>query len=632
MRYYIILLLVISILPLSVTNAIEPLKEQVLYQRSWWGYNTFRIPALFETQSGVLLAFAEGRVNSASDTGNIDTVLRRSLDGGRTWLTLQVVWSDGDNTCGNPTVLQDSANGRIWLFSTHNLGQDTQLEISSGTSDGVRTIWSCYSDDDGASWSTPYCHYPAIGPFSPPNGWDATGPGRGIVLKRSPNVGRLIIPAIGRNIYSDDHGLTWHESGFLPPGSSESQIVELSNGTLLRNDRATGEYKTYNRRTFCMSYDQGTSWAPLIIAYELVTPICQASTIALSSDEGDGGQLYVFSNPSATTRIRMTVQYSYNNCTTWPVDKLIHTRPSGYSCLTDIGEDHIGLLYEGGNVKYYESIRFAKFRREWIPQSTIFCWDFEEFTSPQILSDGAEVRDSKGYGYDGEVLSYLPVISTAIGSQPDMAVSFNGTSGQGIVLGDSQSKHMLDLDVGEPITIKVVFRTENHQDGGASGAGALVSKDVGPKSPSWWLRVQDGRVRFFMEDSTNVLDVWSSSIVTNNQWHQVRIIRDTAKCEVYLYLDDFLEDTQTDNILGAVANSNNVVVGKFNAVARNFNGDIASVQIYKAAVYTDKCGERGYNSIDLNKDCYVDIIDLAAFVEEWLNCTNPGNSDCVNAY
>jgi len=93
-HYDLILLLAISILPLSATNAIEPLKEQVLYQRGWWGYNTFRIPALFETQSGVLLAFAEGRVNSASDTGNIDMVLRRSLDSGRTWLPYQVVWSD----------------------------------------------------------------------------------------------------------------------------------------------------------------------------------------------------------------------------------------------------------------------------------------------------------------------------------------------------------------------------------------------------------------------------------------------------------------------------------------------------------------------------------------------------------
>src|ERR1035437_3078258 len=97
------------------------------------GYNTYRIPALYETMSGVLLAFCEGRKNSSSDTGDIDTVLRRSLDGGLTWTTQKVVWSDSTNTCGNPTVVQDHTNGRMWLFLTWNNGQDTQTEIGNGT-------------------------------------------------------------------------------------------------------------------------------------------------------------------------------------------------------------------------------------------------------------------------------------------------------------------------------------------------------------------------------------------------------------------------------------------------------------------------------------------------------------------
>ena len=46
------------------------------------GYNTFRIPSLVTTSSGVVLAFAEGRKNSSSDSGDIDLVLKRSLDGG----------------------------------------------------------------------------------------------------------------------------------------------------------------------------------------------------------------------------------------------------------------------------------------------------------------------------------------------------------------------------------------------------------------------------------------------------------------------------------------------------------------------------------------------------------------------
>ena len=68
----------------SFSYGTGPLQEQVSFQRGWWGHNTFRISALLETQNGVVLAFAEGRVNSSSDTGNIDTVLRRELDGDQT--------------------------------------------------------------------------------------------------------------------------------------------------------------------------------------------------------------------------------------------------------------------------------------------------------------------------------------------------------------------------------------------------------------------------------------------------------------------------------------------------------------------------------------------------------------------
>ena len=37
------------------------------------GYSTFRIPAILTTNSGKIIAFAEGRVTSSSDTGDIDS-------------------------------------------------------------------------------------------------------------------------------------------------------------------------------------------------------------------------------------------------------------------------------------------------------------------------------------------------------------------------------------------------------------------------------------------------------------------------------------------------------------------------------------------------------------------------------
>ena len=67
------------------------------------GYHTYRIPALIASGKGTLLAFCEGRRNSASDTGDIDVLLRRSFDGGKTWASVQKIADMGEDTVGNPT-------------------------------------------------------------------------------------------------------------------------------------------------------------------------------------------------------------------------------------------------------------------------------------------------------------------------------------------------------------------------------------------------------------------------------------------------------------------------------------------------------------------------------------------------
>src|SRR5829696_1284097 len=88
------------------------------------GYHTYRIPAIVRAKNGDLLAFAEGRKNSAADHGDIDIVLKRSSDDGKTWGALELVQDEeNDPTAkvwiGNPTPIIDLADpkhpGRIWL-------------------------------------------------------------------------------------------------------------------------------------------------------------------------------------------------------------------------------------------------------------------------------------------------------------------------------------------------------------------------------------------------------------------------------------------------------------------------------------------------------------------------------------
>ncbi|MBT5167430.1 MAG: exo-alpha-sialidase, partial [Opitutales bacterium] len=83
----------------------KSIETQVLFRKAIDGYNNIRIPAICVTKAGTLLAFAEGR--EAGDKGDIDLILRRSEDGGKTWGGIEVIWDDKDNTCGNPCPVVD---------------------------------------------------------------------------------------------------------------------------------------------------------------------------------------------------------------------------------------------------------------------------------------------------------------------------------------------------------------------------------------------------------------------------------------------------------------------------------------------------------------------------------------------
>lgn len=95
------------------------------------GYHTYRIPAVIRAANGSLLAFCEGRKSAGGDSGNIDLLLKRSSDGGKTWSASQVVWDDADNTCGNPCPVLDESTGTLWLLLTHNLGVDRERDIAA---------------------------------------------------------------------------------------------------------------------------------------------------------------------------------------------------------------------------------------------------------------------------------------------------------------------------------------------------------------------------------------------------------------------------------------------------------------------------------------------------------------------
>jgi sialidase-1 len=353
-KYIPIAAIALSILASTVKPA-EP--EQIdVYASGSEGYHTYRIPSVIVTKKGTVLAFCEGRKKGGGDAGEIDLLLRRSTDGGRTFSPQQVVWDDEKNTCGNPCPVVDASTGTIFLLMTHNLGTDRESDIIAKKARGTRTVWLSQSTDDGQTWSAPR---ELSGDVKLPDWtWYATGPGAGIQLRS----GRLVVPCdhiespsklyFSHMIYSDDHGETWRLGGSAGPATNECEVVERRDGSLLLNMRNYD--RRFHSRAIATSTDGGLTWSEVSRDLALVEPICQASIRRVELPGSPGKPLTVFSNPAdAGKRQRMTLRISNDDGATWPRSKVLWEGPAAYSCLAALPDGTVLCLYERGSANPY---------------------------------------------------------------------------------------------------------------------------------------------------------------------------------------------------------------------------------------------------------------------------------------
>ncbi len=181
-----------------------------------------------------------------------------------------MIWSDAENTCGNPAPVVDAETGTIFLLSTWNLGTDREPQIIDLESDDTRRVYLLSSTDEGETWSEPE---EITGDVKLPEWtWYATGPGSGIQLTKGAHAGRLMgacdhIEAETKHyyshvIFSDDHGQTWQLGGSTPQYFvNESEVAELEDGSLLLNMRNYARDERH--RKISRSFDGGMTWTDL---------------------------------------------------------------------------------------------------------------------------------------------------------------------------------------------------------------------------------------------------------------------------------------------------------------------------------------------------------------------------------
>jgi sialidase-1 len=341
-----------------LSRAEESAQQVDVFVSGTEGYHTYRIPAIILTNQNTLLAFCEGRKTGASDHGDLDLLLRRSSDGGKTWQLMQLVYEEGGTdkiTIGNPCPVVERKTGTIWLPFCRNNDR----------------VFITHSTDDGKSWASPVEITSAV--KKPDWGWYATGPGHGIQLAS----GRLLIPCdhgprqpTGRGqsrshaIYSDDLGKSWKLGGIVDVGTNECEVVELADGSLLISMR-NHNYRSLKQRALAYSKDGGLTWSTPLPWSDVPCPFCQSSIQRHSLSMATGRNRILYSGPDGSGRKNMTVRLSYDEGKTWPIAKVLYAGSAAYSDLVMLPEGSIGCLYERDG---YGKISFARFTLGWLTE------------------------------------------------------------------------------------------------------------------------------------------------------------------------------------------------------------------------------------------------------------------------
>lgn len=520
--------------PPAESDVTPQFDESVIFQREQDGYFCFRIPAVVETNDGTLLAFAEGRRSSGcSDSGNIDTVLRRSHDRGKTWGPIEVVSDAGVDTIGGPLPIVDQETGRIVLITTHNPAINHNL----------RTPYLQYSDDDGKTWSK---RENIKNDIMDPSWqkWFATGPGGGLQLEHGPHAGRMLIGLnhegyifgsesheTGASIaYSDDGGLSWQigaRADFVPEElkPQELSLAELPDGKILISAREQ-HGSIEGNRAFATSSDGGESYDDTFTTDpDLATPVSQGAITSFVDDQGRDRVLYSGESHPRARKV-LSVRSSFDNGKTWQTwqeGKVINWGNAAYSDIVPLSGGSLALLYETGDSDAYQEIRFAHFNSAYLDSPNDEAPGVIQHpagpTTPDVSSreNTAYVRGNPELvdGVHDKALE-LDLVPAEDGSDDRVDVPY----GDAVNLDDSEFTVSTWFRYGEESHDQVLFWAYN----------------MGGGLPGLWIRGEPGseRIRAMIGTETGDLTLTTKKAFNDKEWHHLAMTRSGNSVQLWV--------------------------------------------------------------------------------------------------
>lgn len=329
------------------------------------GAAAYRIPGLATTHKGTLLGVYDIRYNNSADLQeDVEIGVSRSTDKGQSWEPMRVAMRFGEtggmpkaqNGVGDPAILVDRQTGTIWVIAawTHGMGNGRAWFNSQQGMDKAQTaqLMLVRSDDDGQTWSEPINITAQV--KDPSWHFLLQGPGMGITM----HDGTFVFAAQYIDaekmphaclIYSKDRGKTWQLHNPARSNTTEAQVAEVEPGVLMLNMRDNRG----GSRAVSVTKDLGKTWTEHPSSRSVLQePVCMASL--LQSDAKDnvlGKDILLFSNPNTTKgRNHITIKASLDGGLTFPETYQLMLDEAdgwGYSCLTMIDRETVGILYEG---------------------------------------------------------------------------------------------------------------------------------------------------------------------------------------------------------------------------------------------------------------------------------------------
>lgn len=345
-----------------VALAAPPLEHVNVYTSGEDGYKMYRIPAIETAPDGTLLAFAEARKYGGNDPGygkqDIDLVLKRSTDGGKTWSAMEIIEDPGELwSAANPATVVDRTTGRVWVLYLRSKPERSTATSRAGTDD-MQTL-ARHSADNGRTWSEPLDLTKVARDWDDPT-WQASVVGPGGAIQTAS--GRLIAPVWkakpygALTIFSDDHGATWRRSAPVPGsvGGNEDQLVQLADGRLLLDIRQSEGA----RRMMATSDDGGQTWSEPRPGVTVTPVACAIERLTLKS-AGDDRDRILWTGPRGPGRRTLVARLSYDEGQTFDHERVIADEPAAYSDLARLPDGAMGVLWERGDYRFITFTRVS---------------------------------------------------------------------------------------------------------------------------------------------------------------------------------------------------------------------------------------------------------------------------------